>query len=97
MSRFIRLVKIMLVTSHRDVIAAFKARILFLAINLEILCNLYIEKCENNAYKNSDTFDGWFCEISVLSAVLLNASSTCHQRSFRLKDLLVTFGIATVQ
>ena len=31
----------MLVTSHRDVIAAFKARRLFMAINLEILCNFY--------------------------------------------------------
>ena len=59
----LRLVKIMLVTSHRDVIAAFKARSLFLAINLEILCNFYKENCEDNAFKNSDTLDGWFCDF----------------------------------
>ena len=53
----------MLVTSHRDVIAAFKARRLFLATNLEILCNFYKEKCENNAFENSDTFDGWFYDF----------------------------------
>ena len=58
MSRFYALVKMMPVTPHRDVIAAFKARSLFLAINLEILCNLCTEKCENNAFENSDTFDG---------------------------------------
>ena len=56
----LRLVKSMLVTSHRDVIAYFKARRLFLAINLEILCNGYKEKCENNAFENFDTFDVWF-------------------------------------
>ena len=77
----------MLVTSQSDVIAAFKARCLFLAINLEILCNLYTEKCENNAFENSDTFDGWLCDFSVLMVVLLNASSTCHLKSFRFKDL----------
>ena len=47
----------------RDVIAAFKARSLFLAINLEILYNLCTEKCENNAFENSDTFDGWLCDF----------------------------------
>ena len=59
----LRLAKIMLVTSHRDVIAAFMARRLFLAINLEIFCNLYTEKCENNALENSDTFDGLLCDF----------------------------------
>ena len=63
MSRFYVLVKIMLVTSHRDVIAAFKARWPFLAINLENLCNLCTEKCENNAFGNSDTFGGWLCDF----------------------------------
>ena len=65
MSRFYAytVVKIMLVTSHRDVIAAFKARRLFLAINFEILCHFYKEKCENNAFENSDTFDDWFCDF----------------------------------
>ena len=53
----------MQVTSHRDVIDTFKARLLFLAINLEILCIFYKEKCENNAFENSDTFDGWFCDF----------------------------------
>ena len=53
----------MLVTSNRDVIAAFKVRRLFLAINLEILCNFYKEKCENNAFESSDTFDAWFCDF----------------------------------
>ena len=53
----------MLVTSNRDVIAAFKAKRLFLAINLEILCYFYKEKCENNAIENSDTFDAWFCDF----------------------------------
>ena len=59
----LRLVKIMLVTSNCDVIAAFKARWIFLAINLEILCNFYKEKCEINAFENSDTFVGWFCDF----------------------------------
>ena len=63
MSRFYALVKMMLVTSHRDVIAAFKARRLFLAINLEILCNLCTEKCEKNTFENSDIFDGWLCDF----------------------------------
>ena len=63
MFRFYTLVKMMLVTSHRDVIAAFKAIVLFLAINLEILCNLFKEKCEDSASENSDTFDGWFCDF----------------------------------
>ena len=53
----------MLVTSNRDVKVAFKARRLFLYINLEILCNFYKEKCENNAFDNSDTFDCWFCDF----------------------------------
>ena len=51
------------VMSHRDVIAASKARRLFLAINLETFCNFYKEKCENNAFENFDTFDGWFCDF----------------------------------
>ena len=59
----LRLVKIMQVTSHRDVIAAFKARWLFLTIHLEILCNFYKEKCEINAFENSDTFNSWFCDF----------------------------------
>ena len=53
----------MQVTSYRDVIAAFKARWFFLAINLEILCNFYEEKCEINAFENSETFDSWFCDF----------------------------------
>ena len=57
MSRFYALVKMMLVTSNRDVIAAFNTKWLFLAIDLEILCNIFTGKCENNALKNSDTFD----------------------------------------
>ena len=44
-------------------LAAFKARWLSLAINLEILCNLCTEKCENNAFEKSDTFDGWLCDF----------------------------------
>ena len=63
MSRFYALVKMLLVTSHRDVKAAFKARWPFLAINLEILCNVCTEKSENNAFENSDTFDGWLCDF----------------------------------
>ena len=59
----IRIVKLMLVTSHHDVIASFKTSLLFLANNLEILCNFYKEKCENNAFENSDTFDSWFCDF----------------------------------
>ena len=53
----------MLVTSYRDVIAAFKARWLILAIHLESICNFYKEKRKNNAFENSDTFDGWFCDF----------------------------------
>ena len=45
MSRFYAPVKIMLVTLYRDVVAAFKARWLFLVFNLEILYNL----CTENA------------------------------------------------
>ena len=44
MSRFYALVKMMLVTSNCDVIAAFKPKWLFLVIDLEILCNLFTEK-----------------------------------------------------
>ena len=51
MCQFHPLVKLMLVASHRDVIAAFKAKLLFLTISLEILYNLCTEKCENNALK----------------------------------------------
>ena len=53
----------MQVTSNRDVIAAFKVKWLFLAIDLEIRCNLFTAKCENYAFENSDTFDGWLCEF----------------------------------
>ena len=47
----------MLVTLNRDVKAAFKEKWLFFAIDMEVLCNLFTEKCENNAFENSDTFD----------------------------------------
>ena len=57
MFRFYVLVKMMLVTSNLDAIAAFKAEWIFLAIDLEILCNLFTEKCEKNALYNSDTLD----------------------------------------
>ena len=50
MSRFDALVKIILVTLNRDVLAAFKAKCQFLAIDLEILCNLFTEKCENKTF-----------------------------------------------
>ena len=56
----------------------------------EILCNLCTAKCENNAFENSDIFDGWLCDFLFLMGVLLNASSTGHQGSFRFKDLSVT-------
>ena len=59
----LHLVKIILVTSHRDVIAAFKARWIFLAITLDILRNFYKENFENIDLENSDTFDGWFCDF----------------------------------
>ena len=51
MSRFNAPVKMTLVTSHHDVLSAFKASLLFLSTNLEILCNLCTEKCENDAFK----------------------------------------------
>ena len=57
MFRFYVLVKMVLVTSNLDAIAAFKAKWIFLAIDLEILCNLFKEKCEKNALDNSDTLD----------------------------------------
>ena len=63
MSRFYALVKMMQVTSNCYVIANFKAKWLFLAIDLEILCNLFSEKCENSAFENSDSFDGWLCDF----------------------------------
>ena len=63
MSQFYALVKMTLVTSHREFIATFKARLLFQAINLEILCNLCTEKCENDVFENSDAFDGWLCDF----------------------------------
>ena len=68
MSRFFVLVKNTLVASHRDVIKMTIFR-LFQAINLEILCNLCTEKCENNTFENADisnagcvtfSFDGCF-------------------------------------
>ena len=54
-----------LVTSHREVIVAFKAIRLSQVINLEILCNLHVctEKGENYAFENTDTFDGWLCDF----------------------------------
>ena len=51
---------------------------------------------EKNAFENTDTFDGWLCD-SVLTVVLLNASGKGHQRSFRFKDLSVTYGVTMVQ
>ena len=63
MCRFYSPVKLMLVASHGDVIAAFKAKLLFLTISLEILYNLCTEKCENNTFENSDTFNGWLCDF----------------------------------
>ena len=63
MSRFYAVVQMTLVTSHREVIAAFKARWLFQAINLEILCNACAENSENTAFENTDTFDGWLCDF----------------------------------
>ena len=50
-------------TSNCDFIAAFKAKWLFLAIYLEIICIFFTAKCENNAFENSDTFDGWLCDF----------------------------------
>ena len=73
-----------LVTSNREVIAAFKARSLFQATNLEILCNLCTENCENNAFENTDTFQAG-CVTFYFDVVLLNASSTGDKRSFRIK------------
>ena len=52
-----------LVTSHHDVLSAFKASLLFQSTNLEILSNLCIEKCEKNAFENSNTLDGWLCDF----------------------------------
>ena len=63
MPRIYAQVKMILVTSHRDVMAAFKVRLLFLAIKLEILCNLYTERCVNNDFENSHTSIGWLCDF----------------------------------
>ena len=63
MLRFYTQVKVTLVTSYHEIIIAFMARLLFQAINLEMLCNLCTEKCENNAFENADTFDGWLCDF----------------------------------
>ena len=63
MSRFNTLVKMTLVTSHHDVLYAFKASLLFQSTNLEILYNLCTDKCENNALENSNTLDGWLCDF----------------------------------
>ena len=27
------------------------------------LCNLFTEKCENNAIEKTDTFGGWLCDF----------------------------------
>ena len=61
----------MLVTFNRGVISAFKANWLFPA--LEILCNLFTEKFENNAFENSNTFDGWMCDFLFWRLFLLQA------------------------
>ena len=63
MSRFYTLDKMTLVTSHHDVLSAFKASLLFQSTSLEILCNLCTEKCENNAFENSNTLDGCLCDF----------------------------------
>ena len=52
-----------LVTSHREVIAAFKARGLFQAIRFRVSLQSIQRKPENNAFENSDTFAGWFCDF----------------------------------
>ena len=87
-----------LLTSYRDVTAAFKAKclkLLFQSLNLEILRNLLTEKCVIKAVEKTDTFGCWLCD-SVLIAVLLNATGTIHQRPFRFKDPSVTEENATV-
>ena len=61
MSRFYALVKIILVTLNRDVIAAFKAKWLFLAIDLGILCNLFTEKYENKTFLKILTYSMTGC------------------------------------
>ena len=82
MSRFYAPVKIMLGTLYRDVIAAFKARRLFLAINLEILCNLCTENAKIMLLKIlthpmtgyvTFSFDGCFvkCFQHVSSVIIL--------------------------
>ena len=96
MPRVYTLVKMTLVTSHHEVIVAFKAWLLLQAINLEILCNLCTEKCENNAYENADTFNGWLCDF-LSDGCLVKCYGTDYQRSFRFRELSVTYGIATVQ
>ena len=63
MSRFYALVKMTLVTSHHDVLSAFKASLLFQSTNLKILCSLCTEKCENNAFENSNTLGVWLCDF----------------------------------
>ena len=55
------LVKIMLVTSHRDVYPLSRQDD-YSWLNLEIL-SIFTKKCDNNAFENSDTFDGWFCDF----------------------------------
>ena len=52
-------------TSHREVIAAFKARSLFQVTDLEIFCNLCTENLENNAFENTETFVIMACCASV--------------------------------
>ena len=75
---------------------ALEARGLFQAINLETICNLCTEKCENNAFEYSDTFDGWLFDFCLM-VFWLNASSMGHMWLLRFKDISVTYGIATVQ
>ena len=58
MFRFDAIFEITLLTSHRDVIAAFKARRLFQIFIFKVIRNVFTEKCVNNAFEKTETFDG---------------------------------------
>ena len=49
--------------SRDSIYSIYTWRNVNLAINLELLYNLCTDKCENNTFEISDTFDGWLCDF----------------------------------
>ena len=58
MSQFNELVIKMLVSPHRNALAAFRQDDYF-RLSIRRSFAIYAQKCANNAFENTDTFGGW--------------------------------------